>query len=92
MTFEIGTRVRTRARASAGHTRLPAYLQHKAGVVAHLYGSFPLPDDRAAGAREPRREALYAVRFPAREVWGAGSSEGDAIYADLFEFYLESER
>jgi hypothetical protein len=89
MAFEIGERVRTRAQAAGGHTRLPAYLQRKPGVVANLLGEFALPDARAAGHPEAAKERLYSVRFAARDVWPDAAPE-DAIVADLFEPYLES--
>jgi len=87
MAFEIGQRVRTRAQAATGHTRLPAYLQRTQGVVVALLGEFPFADERAMG-RGARAERLYTVRFAARDVW-PDAAAGDAIAADLFESYLE---
>jgi hypothetical protein len=88
MSFEIGERVRTRAAATAGHTRLPAYLQRRPGVVAKVLGEFPLADERASGRRDAPTERLYTVCFVARDVW-PDAPAGDAIAADLFEAYLE---
>lgn len=88
MAFEIGERVRTRSQNVAGHTRLPAYLQRRPGVVARILGEFPLADERASGRKDAQKERLYTVRFVARDVW-PDASAGDAIAADLFEAYLE---
>jgi nitrile hydratase subunit beta len=91
MAFEIGERVRTRAQAAGGHTRLPAYLQRTSGIVVELLGEFPLADERALGRRDARTERLYTVRFAARDVW-PDAPAGDTIAADLFESYLEGAR
>ena len=88
MTFDAGTRVRTKAQRSDGHTRLPAYLQRLPGVVERLLGEFPLPDARAVGPRDAHGRRLYTVRFAAADVWPHAPA-GDAILADLFEDYLE---
>lgn len=87
--FEVGARVRTRAQRHGGHTRLPGYLQRKSGVIARRLGAFPFSDERAAGAANARKDALYTVAFEARDVWGPQAAAGDTIAADLFESYLE---
>jgi nitrile hydratase subunit beta len=87
MAFKIGERVRTRAQVADGHTRLPAYLQRRPGVVASLLGEFPFADKRASGLDAPK-ERLYTVRFAACDVW-SGAPDRDTIAADLFEPYLE---
>ena len=48
------------------------------------HGSWPLPDEEVRGGT--RTEQVYAVRFAARELWGAGSH---AVVVDLWESYLE---
>lgn len=87
MAFEIGARVRTRPQRTAGHTRLPAYLQCKAGVVVHALGAFPLADERAADPPHAKLSLLYTIEFPAREIWS--DTTAATIRADLFEEYLE---
>lgn len=87
MRFETGARVRTRPQRSAGHTRLPAYLQCKSGVVIRALGAFPLADDRAADPEHARLSALYTVAFEARDLWSDASAS--RVHADLFEDYLE---
>ncbi len=90
--FEPGDRVRTLAQRKSGHTRLPGYLQRKPGIVERRIGEFAFADERAAGRPGARREALYTVRFAARDVWGGRATAGDSIAADLFESYLEPDR
>ena len=86
--FEAGTRVRTRAQRSSGHTRLPAYLQEKPGVIVASLGAFPLADDRADALPQPRSSELYTVEFDASDVWKDSRFTG-RILADLFDEYLE---
>lgn len=84
MSFAPGQRVRTRSHATAGHTRLPGYARGRQGVVHAVRGRFPFPDEMArAGRAQP--QALYCVRFAARDLWGEGDHE---VYLDLFEDYL----
>lgn len=82
-----GQPVRTRLSAASGHTRLPLYVRGRPGVVHALRGRFPFPDDLARfGVAEP--QALYSVRFAARDLWGPDAGAHD-VYLDLFESYLE---
>jgi nitrile hydratase len=86
MRFGPGARVRARLGDPDHHTRVPAYVRGHAGEVVEAQGKWPLPDDRARGITPPRVEAVYAVRFPARDLWGAGSH---MVTVDLWESYLE---
>jgi hypothetical protein len=80
--FEVGTAVRTRAKSSDGHTRLPHYLQRRRGRVICVLGSFRFADAAAkTGARAPE-QVLYTVQF---------DGGGHAVCADLFESYLEAD-
>jgi hypothetical protein len=82
-----GQQVHTRLRSAAGHTRLPLYVRGRPGVVHAFRGRFPFPDDQARfGSAEP--QALYCVRFAARDLWGPDAGTHD-VYLDLFESYLE---
>lgn len=83
--FAAGDHVVTRNLQPAGHTRLPAYARAKPGVVALAHGAFVLPDAHAHGGEE-RPEHLYAVRFDAQTLWGAGAHSN---VIDLWESYLE---
>ncbi len=85
--FLVGQRVRTSALRAEGHTRLPRYLAEHAGVIARVHGLYPLADDRAAG-RDTPPQALYAVSFEARELFG-DAAQGFTVTADLWDAYLE---
>lgn len=85
--FRAGDRVRTSRTDPAHHTRLPRYARGAAGTVLARQGAHPLPDDRSrqmAGPLEP----VYAVRFSAEELFGAGRH--DVVLA-LWDSYLAPE-
>lgn len=89
-TFKVGEWVRTRAAATKGHTRLPAYARDKLGRVTSLHGGWVLPDSNAHGLGEAP-EPLYTVSFEAAELWGADGEPGTRLHLDLFESYLAAE-
>jgi hypothetical protein len=82
--FTLGTRVRALSMDPDGHTRLPRYVRGHTGQVVQIRGSWPLPDLVVKGVS--RCEPVYAVRFSAAELWGAGSH---SVTLDLWESYLE---
>ena len=85
--FVPGARVVVRAHRPDGHTRLPAYLRGRRGVVVMVNGFWVFPDSHAHGGPE-LPTWVYAVRFVAADLWpGAGAHE---VCADLFEPYLEA--
>ncbi|MEI6002294.1 nitrile hydratase subunit beta [Paraburkholderia bengalensis] len=86
--FEVGDAVAVRNMNPATHTRLPAYVRGKRGVVAIDHGVFVYPDSNAHGLGENELHC-YSVKFSAREVWGDSASERDTLQVDLFEAYLE---
>ncbi|MEX0306721.1 MAG: nitrile hydratase subunit beta [Ruegeria sp.] len=91
--FEVGQAVRT-ARASAnrlvdgGHTRLPIYAAGATGRVLRQHGTHILPDSNAHGLGEAP-EPLYAVAFPASELWADSEHPADEVVLDLWQSYLE---
>jgi hypothetical protein len=85
MTYRPGTLVRARPGDPDHHTRVPRYVRGHVGEIVERQGEWPLPDDSARGV-VPRVEAVYAVRFPARDLWGTGSH---TVTVDLWESYLE---
>jgi nitrile hydratase len=89
--FEAGDRVRVREWHPRGHTRAPRYVQGKRGIVARVDGPANLPDVEAHGGGQVP-DPTCSVRFSAKELWGDGGAEGEAIYVDLWEFYLEEDR
>ena len=86
--FAIGDRVRVRDTLTAGHTRAPRYCRGRVGRVHAQHGGHVFPDSSAAGAGE-NPQPLYAVRFAARDLWGAGAGPKDSVFVDLWEPYLE---
>jgi nitrile hydratase len=88
--FRVGDRVRARNHQPKGHTRLPAYVRSRRGVVARAYPACVLPDTNAHFLGE-NPEFVYAVRFEGRELWGEGAEPGTCVHVDLFESYLEPE-
>ena len=71
-----------------GHTRLPAYAAGARGRVLRCPGAHVLPDSNAHGLGEAP-EPLYAVAFPAAELWAAPEHPQDEVVLDLWQSYLE---
>lgn len=86
MPFSPGDRVRTRAADPPHHTRLPRYARGRTGTIVELEGSWSLADSNAQGRTPEQPEPVYAVRFRAQELWGAGDHD---VVLDLWESYLE---
>ena len=82
--FVAGSQVRARSADPDGHTRLPRYARGHVGEVLGVRGHWPLPDLVVRGIS--RAEPVYAVRFPAAELWGSGTH---SVIVDLWESYLE---
>jgi hypothetical protein len=84
--FAPGDRVRAASVDPPHHTRVPGYVRGAVGTVVEREGAFPLADDRARGIpAEP--QAVYAVRFAARELFGEGDHE---VTVALWESYLRA--
>jgi nitrile hydratase len=87
--FAVGEEIVTRNHQPAGHTRLPAYVRCKHGVIRHVHPPMVFPDDHAHGRGE-NPQFLYTVRFDAQELWGSDAEPGTSVHIDLFESYLEA--
>jgi nitrile hydratase len=87
--FQVGDDIRARNIHPMGHTRIPRYVRGRAGVIDRDHGVFIFPDTHAvfAGAKP---QHLYSVRFTARELWGPDAADGDRIYLDMWDDYLEA--
>jgi len=93
-TFAPGDSVVTRKHPEntlvpGGHTRLPAYAAGARGRVVRLHGTHVLPDSNAHGLGEAP-EPLYAVAFPASELWAHPEHPRDEVVLDLWQSYLET--
>lgn len=86
--FVIGDTVVARNNHPTGHTRLPRYARGKRGSIHLDHGPQTFPDANAHGlGAQP--QALYSVRFNARELWGDSAEPNQMVYLDLWESYLE---
>jgi nitrile hydratase len=91
--FSPGDQVRTRRITAnrlveGGHTRLPRYAAGATGRVLRLHGTHLLPDS-AAHRLDDAPEPLYAVAFPAAQLWAQPEYAGDEVVLDLWQSYLE---
>jgi nitrile hydratase len=84
--FEAGSSVVVRNDHPDGHTRCPRYVRRARGTVDAVQGTYVVPDEAAHGTEVA--EPLYSVRFEAEELWN-DDTDGDAVYIDLWERYLE---
>ena len=82
--FAAGDRVTTSRADPPHHTRLPRYARGATGTIVEPQGSYPLPDNRARGL-DAEPEPVYAVRFAATDLFGAGEH---TITVDLWQSYL----
>ena len=74
----------------AGHTRMPAYIRGKQGVVVGISPAYPYPD--AAGHGDLRFfEPTYDVCFDSQELWPNGSEAAD-VHVGVFQSYLLAEK
>jgi hypothetical protein len=88
--YQPGQRVRIAAREHEGHHRTPGYLKGKVGTIERAYDSFTNPETRAYGGDGLPKQALYSVGFVQRDVWeNYRGRDGDKIYADVYEPWLE---
>jgi nitrile hydratase subunit beta len=85
--FALGAPVRCRLDGASGHTRLPAYVRGRAGVVHSQHGGHVLPDASARG--EERGEHLYTVSLASSDLWPEAKGSTDRVFVDLWESYLE---
>jgi nitrile hydratase len=81
VSFAIGQRVRISSRHHDGHHRTPDYAKGRAGTIARAHGTFTNPETRAYGDNGLPEQALYLVLL-----------DGEPIYLDVFEHWLEEDR
>ena len=87
--YAQGQKVQVRKLQADHHTRLPAYVLGKEGVVEKIRGVHVFADAHAQGLGE-QPQWLYAVVFDGVELWGEAGSPGVQVCIDAFEPYLEA--
>lgn len=86
--FAVGDHVRARAGAVPHHTRLPAYVRGRCGVVERLHGTHVFADSHAQGLGE-QPQWLYSVAFGGHTLWGSDAQPGLTVAVDAWDSYLE---
>lgn len=86
--FSVGDTVVARNLNPHSHTRLPRYVRGKRGTVERDHGVFLFPDTHAIG-EGGKPQHVYSVRFDSVELWGPDGTEGDALFIDMWDDYLE---
>ncbi|MHA1158737.1 MAG: nitrile hydratase subunit beta [Alphaproteobacteria bacterium] len=84
--FAAGETIRNVNVLTVGHTRLPAYVRDRPGVIAACHGAHVLPD---AAHNVDRAEPLYSVGFRLADLFPEQAGSPDMVYLDLWESYLE---
>ncbi len=84
--FTVGQKVQTKMSVAASHTRLPAYVRGRVGVIEEYHGTQPLADASACGVVKP--EHLYTVGFDASELWPEAQGRRERVFVDAWESYL----
>ena len=87
--FQPGDRVAVRNVHPQGHTRLPRYVRGKQGAIVRVYGVHDLQDTVPEGT-PAQPQAVYNVRFDARELWGESAEENQTVHLDMWESYLDA--
>ena len=86
--FRLGQRVIARATPVDHHTRLPAYLRGKTGIIERIHGAHVFADSHAQDLGEDP-QWLYTVVFEGRELWGTDAAPGHRVSFDAWQPYLE---
>ncbi|MGB3070309.1 MAG: SH3-like domain-containing protein [Ottowia sp.] len=85
--FAVGQKVLVKNDFVPGHTRMPAYIRGKTGVVVGVSPEYPYPD--AAGHGDLRfTEPTYDVCFAAQVLWPDGCEAAD-VHVGVFQSYLQ---
>ncbi len=88
--YRVGETVKVAARPHPGHHRTPGYIKGKSGRIERLRATFRNPETRAYGGDGLPEMPLYLVSFAHADLWPDGADrQGDRIYVDVFEHWLE---
>jgi len=86
--YRLGQRVITREAPVDHHTRLPAYLRGRTGIIERIHGAHVFADSHARDLGEDP-QWLYTVVFEGRELWGSDAAPGHRVSFDAWQPYLE---
>ncbi len=86
--WQVGDRARASSAAMNHHTRLPAYVRGKCGVIERAHGMHVFADAHAQGLGE-QPQWLYTVVFQAIDLW-PDAALGLTVSVDAWEPYLEA--
>jgi nitrile hydratase len=88
--FAAGQRVQILATPTVGHSRVPSYARGRVGVVERVLSDYVIPEDEAWMRLDGRREVLYRVRIPQRQLWPDYQPRtDDALELEIFEHWLQ---
>lgn len=90
--FNAGDRVRVRAQQTVSHSRVPAYVRGRTGLVERVLSEFVIPEDDAWGRlwQGGRSEMLYRVQLHQAETWpDYRGPRSDTHELEIFETWLE---
>lgn len=90
--YQVGDRVRVRNIHPEGHTRVTAYARGKRGTISIVNGEAWVFPDTRAHHRGENLQAVYNVRFDARELWGVQAEADASVHIDLSEDHLEPDQ
>jgi len=87
--FAAGQRVRVANPVTAGHTRVPRYIRTRVGTVLRRSCGWPHPNEAAATGRHGPMEHVYAVAFPAADLFGGDADH--TVVVDVWERDLQQQ-
>ena len=68
---------------------MPRYVRGRQGAIVRVYGVHDLQDTVPEGT-PAQPQAVYNVRFDARELWGESAEENQTVHLDMWESYLDA--
>lgn len=85
--YAVGDTVRVKDLSVVGHTRLPAYVRSRLGVIEKYHGAQIFADASALG--DERAVPIYTVGFDAAELWPEAEGRRERVFLNMWEGYLE---
>jgi len=84
--LDVGDRVKVKDLHVPGHSRLPAYVRGKIGVIVGKSPDYPFPDAAGHGL-DDAKQCTFDVRFKSSDLWPQDSEDAE-IHVGLFHGYL----